>query len=110
MSLDPNGGVVSPAQFTVTDYAPYGELPQPEKNYYLFDGLYTGRSEGERITVDSIVYYEMVQTLSAHWISPAMPSPCRPLDSPDSPKCDIFVTKQMILCIHQKTKHTGEFE
>lgn len=46
---------------------PYGELPTPKKNGYVFSGWYTGEKDGLRVTKDTILSIAADHTLYAHW-------------------------------------------
>lgn len=52
---------------TVTNGQPYGTLPTPSKDGYVFDGWYTKQSGGEKITASTVVNLTRDQTLYAHW-------------------------------------------
>ncbi|MEE0420956.1 MAG: glycoside hydrolase family 127 protein [Lachnospiraceae bacterium] len=66
VSLDPNGGTVSKTSFDVADGSEIGELPEPERLYHLFQGWYTEKEGGEKVTEETIVTGNM--TLYAHWV------------------------------------------
>lgn len=55
VTLDPAGGSVSTSSIKVTKGSTYGSLPTPTKNGYTFDGWYTARSGGSKITGSSNV-------------------------------------------------------
>jgi len=68
VSFDPQGGVVSPSEKTVTYGNPYGVLPTPVKTGHTFGGWYTGKSgSGARVTKDSGVNTTGSRTLYAKW-------------------------------------------
>ncbi|MBQ9349194.1 MAG: InlB B-repeat-containing protein, partial [Oscillibacter sp.] len=50
-----------------TEGQPYGELPNPARDGYTFDGWYTLEIGGDRITASSIFGKESAQILFAHW-------------------------------------------
>ena len=54
LTLDPTGGVFTgadvPSTFTVPKNAAVGDLPTPEKTYYVFQGWYTKKSGGSKVT------------------------------------------------------------
>lgn len=65
VTLDANGGSVSETSFTVSDGDRYGKLPDPVRDGYKFDGWYTAKNDGEKVSAldkpsDNV-------TLFAHW-------------------------------------------
>lgn len=64
---DANGGAVLTSKETVTNGDIYGTLPTPTRNGYTFEGWYTARSGGSRVTADTVVNLTADQTLYAHW-------------------------------------------
>ena len=64
---DANGGAVLTSNETVTNGDIYGTLPTPTRNGYTFEGWYTARSGGSRVTADTVVNLTADQTLYAHW-------------------------------------------
>ena len=72
IAIDATGGTaytngVKVTELTYVDEEKYGFLPTAEKPHYVFAGWFTGAEDGERILEDSIVDYESVKTLYAHW-------------------------------------------
>ncbi len=67
VKFNANGGKVTPSSKTVVYGEIYGTLPTPTRTEYAFDGWYTAKSGGEKITKDSIVDITAEQTLYAHW-------------------------------------------
>lgn len=67
VSFDANGGTVSDATKTVYYGQSYGKLPEPTCKNYNFEGWYTSKSGGTKITTDTIVTTLVNQTLYAHW-------------------------------------------
>ena len=65
-----NGGTVTPAENEYVAGAPYGALPVPTREHYVFDGWFTESRYGTRVTVSSEVP-KANHELFAHW------SPCR---------------------------------
>ena len=70
------GGSCSPAQMTVVYDSKYGELPTPTRSpksdrtseeSWRFDGWYTEKEAGNRVTKDSTVTITENTTLHAHW-------------------------------------------
>lgn len=64
---DANGGTVLTAKETVTNGNVYGMLPTPIRDGYIFEGWYTSRDGGSRVTADTVVNLTADQTLYAHW-------------------------------------------
>lgn len=50
LTLNANGGSVSPASISVSYGAEYGTLPTPTRNHYTFNGWYTAASGGTKVT------------------------------------------------------------
>lgn len=68
VTLDANGGTVSPGTVEVYDNGLYGDLPVPVRNGYQFSGWYTKQSGGKKIEADTVcVYDDQIYTLYAHW-------------------------------------------
>ena len=67
VTLDANGGNVSPTIKNVTYNSKYGSLPTPTRTGYEFNGWYTSESGGTNITSSSKVSITQNQTLYAYW-------------------------------------------
>ncbi|MBO4266196.1 MAG: InlB B-repeat-containing protein [Lachnospiraceae bacterium] len=70
VTFDPDGGTCAVASAEVEYDSTYGKaspLPVPEKSGYGFDGWYTAKSGGTRVTDETIVSITADQTLYAHW-------------------------------------------
>ena len=67
VTLDPNGGTVSPEVIYVTYHNTYSELPTPDRAGYSFDGWYTANIGGTRVTSGTYVNNSSDHTLYAHW-------------------------------------------
>ena len=65
ITLWPNGGTVSTRKIDVTYGQPYGTLPTPTRDGYIFDGWYINDT---KITKDTIVSTPWNHGLDAHWI------------------------------------------
>ncbi len=65
ITLNGNGGESS--SVTVYYGSNYGVLPTPTRSGYIFDGWYTGKTDGVRITESTIVSESPSYTLYAHW-------------------------------------------
>ena len=64
VTLDPNGGRVSPDALSVTYLTPYGSLPTPVRSDYRFDGWYLG---DEKIEAQTVMSQASPHTLTARW-------------------------------------------
>ncbi len=64
VTLDPNGGTVTPETVEVTYDQTYGALPVPEREGYTFIGWYDGSTA---ITAETPVTITAPQTLNARW-------------------------------------------
>lgn len=67
ITLDGNGGSVTPSSITVIYDSLFKNLPTPTRTGYIFNGWYTSKTDGENITNSSIVKITANQTLYAHW-------------------------------------------
>lgn len=67
VTFNPNGGTVDPETKTVTFDAPYGELPTPARNNFIFEGWYTERRGGTRVDASTVVTTAGNHTLYAQW-------------------------------------------
>ena len=67
--FDANGGICTNYSKVVLFGEKYGELPTPERDYYIFDGWYTEADGGIQIEESSIVEAAEDEniTLYAHW-------------------------------------------
>ena len=65
-SLNPAGGTVSVRSVSVQYRQPYGELPVPERDGYVFAGWFD--EEGNEAAPDSIMKYAHSISLTARWI------------------------------------------
>ena len=64
VTLDPNGGRVSPDALSVTYLTAYGSLPTPVRSDYRFDGWYLG---DEKIEAQTVMSQASPHTLTARW-------------------------------------------
>lgn len=75
VTFDPNGGTVSTTSKTVTygeTYASPKVLPEPTYPGHTFDGWYTTKTDGTRVTEDTVVTATKDHTLYARWhLTPA---------------------------------------
>lgn len=67
VTFDPNGGSVGTTQKTVSYGQAYGELPTPTRSHYTFNGWYTAKSGGIKVTADTLVTAVAPHTLYAQW-------------------------------------------
>lgn len=67
LTFDANGGSVSSSSKVVVSGESYGELPTPTRPGYIFEGWYTSRDGGDRITESQRVSLSGNVTLYAHW-------------------------------------------
>ena len=67
VTLDANGGNVTPSTITVTYNSTYESLPIPSRTNYDFDGWYTNRSGGNSISNNMTVITSTNHTLYAQW-------------------------------------------
>lgn len=71
VTFDPNGGMVSTTEKRVYYGQLYGELPIPSRTGYAFDGWYTEKDGGTKVTADTVATAQGNQTLYAHWVARA---------------------------------------
>ena len=67
VSFNANEGVVNESSKTVVYGSTYGSLPTPTRDYYTFDGWYTAKTGGNKITESSVFNSSENVTLYAHW-------------------------------------------
>ena len=67
LTFDANGGSCSQKTGTIHYQDKYGTLPKASKTGYRFDGWYTAKSGGIKVTSDSSYEYRMDATLYALW-------------------------------------------
>ncbi len=67
ITLNANGGKVSPSKITVSYDLQYGALPTPKRTGYTFTGWYTKKSGGTKIISATTVTLSVPKTLYAHW-------------------------------------------
>lgn len=71
VSFNPNGGSALPKASrtkVVTTGQTYGKLPTPKRTHHTFQGWYTAKSGGARITASSTVTNSKAHTLYARWV------------------------------------------
>lgn len=67
VTFDANGGSVDVLKKVVLYDDKYDELPTPVRSGYIFEGWYTAKSGGTRVSSDSKVSNYKDHTLYAHW-------------------------------------------
>ena len=67
VNFNATGGTAPVSQMNVTYGSSYGSLPTPEKLNYTFNGWYTERSGGTKISSSTTVKILEAQTLYAQW-------------------------------------------
>ena len=67
VTFDANGGTVSLKSKQVSSDSPYGDLPVPLRSGYVFDGWYTAKTGGTKVTAQTIVEATSNHTLYALW-------------------------------------------
>lgn len=72
VTFDANGGTVSTKNKNVTSESAYGTLPTPKRKNFDFQGWYTLKAGGNRISEYSTVTLDADQTLYAHWLGSAV--------------------------------------
>lgn len=65
VTLHANGGSVSPASVTTGADGKLASLPTPTRSSYSFDGWYTEKSGGTKVTTDTV--FSANTTVCAHW-------------------------------------------
>ncbi|MBQ9887546.1 MAG: InlB B-repeat-containing protein, partial [Lachnospiraceae bacterium] len=65
--FDANGGNLSITEDTYKKGEKYGNLPTPGKVGCVFEGWYTSKTGGTKVTSESFVPNEVKKTLYAHW-------------------------------------------
>ena len=73
VTLEANGGTVTPSSVTVEEGGVYGALPEPSRDGCAFLGWFTEPSGGTRITSETPVRLTANQTLYAHWVATNAP-------------------------------------
>ena len=72
VTFDANGGTGT-STATVVYGSPYGKLPVPTREEYIFDGWWTARTGGEQVTAKTVVTKD--HTLYARWNPKPTPTP-----------------------------------
>lgn len=67
VTLDACGGVLANDEVTVVFGGTYGELPEPTREGYTFDGWYSEKDGGELVEAGTEVSDKDAHTLYAHW-------------------------------------------
>ena len=67
LTFDANGGSVSETQKTVYYGEVIGTLPSPTRTGYAFEGWYTAKTGGTKITSTTVSTFDANTTVYAHW-------------------------------------------
>ena len=67
VTLDACGGVLAEDEVTIIFGDAYGELPEPTREGYIFDGWFTKADGGELVEKNTEVGTKTAHTLYAHW-------------------------------------------
>lgn len=67
VTFDPNGGSAARRSMTVAYEDMFGNLPEPTRAGYTFDGWYTSAGGGVRMTANTVVFNTSDFTPYAHW-------------------------------------------
>lgn len=67
VKLNGNGGKSDKSSIKVKNGNRYGNLPAPRRSGYAFNGWYTAKKGGKKITSDTVAALQKNQTLYAHW-------------------------------------------
>lgn len=67
--LDANGGICDVQELVLTEQDCYGQLPQPQREGYVFQGWYTDAEAGQIIEPATKLLSAQTHTLYAHWRS-----------------------------------------
>jgi len=73
VTLNANGGSVSPTSIAVTNGGTYSALPTPTRANCTFDGWYTAASGGSKVNKTDTVNLTGNTTLYAHWTADPQP-------------------------------------
>lgn len=73
VTFDPNGGTMSSASKVVTQCQTYGTLPTPTRTGWQFDGWYTAKEGGTKVTSETTVSERTDHTLYARWLVDYIP-------------------------------------
>ncbi|MBR5329579.1 MAG: S-layer homology domain-containing protein, partial [Firmicutes bacterium] len=68
VTYDACGGKMAIRSFDVVYGESFGELDQPVRTYYIFDGWYTAAEGGNLVTEDTVMTGITDLTIYAHWI------------------------------------------
>lgn len=69
LTLDPNGGTVSPTTLETTSGSYYNNLPTPDRNDYEFNGWWSDPESGERLSDQSVIATTNSHTIYAQWLT-----------------------------------------
>lgn len=66
LTLDPNGGKVDQTSISINAGEQYGSLPAPTRDGYFFEGWYTLRTNGRKVSYSTVMGTSNT-TIFAHW-------------------------------------------
>ena len=95
ISFNANGGDMEATSKIVYYGQRYGEMPTPTRQYYTFDGWYTDKTGGTKITADTVVDKLSNQEFFAHW-------------SPNEIKITFSIASDATISQEYKIIHYGE--
>ena len=103
ITLNPDGGAVSPTTTTATQNSPYGTLPTPTRDGYTFGGWWTSANgTGTQIIATTTVPANATnQTLYAKWTENVTPPP------PDTP---VLTVDKITLALAQPALSPATFD
>ena len=68
LTFDANGGAISESSKTIYYGESIGSLPTPTREGFTFDGWYTAKTDGTKITEATVSSFDADTTVYAHWI------------------------------------------
>lgn len=68
LTYDANGGTMSETSKTVYYGETIGDLAEPTRTGFSFDGWYTEINSGSKITTDTVAMFDQDTTIYAHWV------------------------------------------
>ncbi|WP_167540091.1 InlB B-repeat-containing protein [Bifidobacterium thermophilum] len=110
LSFDANGGSVSPGSKSVAYGGAYGQLPTPSRKGYTFQGWYTAKSGGSRVTAGTVMGDRDVKVY-ARWVSASTPvkptTPSKPT-TPVKPTTPSKPAVSTVVMFRLYNRFTGE--
>ena len=68
LTYDANGGTMSETSKSVYYGETIGDLAEPTRTGFTFDGWYTEINSGSKITTDTVAMFDQDATIYAHWV------------------------------------------